>query len=845
MNVSLYINYMARESRGSGGRLAFFVACLAVGVAAVVAVAGLSSSMEEGIRAKARDLLAADLVVEGGRPIPEELDGALRAIPGAKRANLREMVTIVAAADGPSAGSSRLAQLKVVEGEYPFYGDLVTEPDRPLDRLLDEGTVVVASDLLSSLGLSRGGRLRVGGVEFRVAAALYKEPDRLDITIASLAPRVFLSPAGLARTGLEGWGSRILYRALVKMPEGSDAGQVRAAADRIREALSEAPFLRIETYAQAQPALRAALRRADRFLGLVALLSLLIGGIGVAQTVRAWLAGRMDAIAVLKCLGVRPREILGLYLGQTALLGLAGSFVGVVAGVIGQWITPWFLGEVIPVEPIGPFQPAAMLRGLLMGVGVALLFSLPPLMATRRVPPVRVFRRDAEPIRAGPWTRLATGALLLVGVLATAVIQARSWTLAAWFTAGSVALVAVLALAALLITRAVSRLPRDLTRVWVRHGLGALARPGAATLGAIVALGLGVAVVLGMHLVEDRLSGQLETDLPDEAPSVFMMDIQPDQWGGVRRVLEDQGATRIDSVPVVIARLLSVDGVPVEDLAEEEPENRRRRWVLTREQRLTYMKELPEKNEIVEGALWSDPDRAEVSVEKEFARQLGARIGSVLRVDIQGTPLDLAVTSLRSVVWETFDINFFLIVEPEALESAPQVRLAAAQLPTGTEQQVQDRLAGSFPNVTLIRVREVLEKIAGVLRQAGLGVRVLGGFTVVAGILILGGAVSAGSVRRGREVALLKTLGMTRRGVIGVYSVEYALIGLVAGVIGVCGGGVLASTILTQWMEIPWEFSPGPFGLAVVGTVLLSIAAGAAASARAISRRPVEVLRDE
>jgi putative ABC transport system permease protein len=845
MNASLYFKYMTRESRGSGGRLAFFVACLAVGVAAVVTVAGLSSSMDEGIRAKARDLLAADLVVEGGRPIPEKLNEALRLLPGAKRADLREMVTIVAAADGPSAGSSRLAQLKVVDGEYPFYGDLVTEPDRPLDRLLDEGSVVVASDLLSSLGLGRGGRLRVGGVEFTVTAVLFKEPDRLDINLAALAPRVFLAPEGLARTGLEGWGSRILYKALVKMPEGSDAGEVRAAAVTIREALPEAAFLRIETYAEAQPALRASLRRADRFLGLVALLSLLIGGIGVAQTVRAWLAGRMDAIAVLKCLGVRPREILGLYLGQTALLGLAGSVMGVLAGMIGQWITPWFLEGVFPVELIRPWQPMAMLRGLLMGVGVALLFSLPPLMATRRVPPVRVFRRDAEPISAGRWVRLATGALLLGGILATAVIQARSWPLAIWFTLGSVALVTVLALAALLITRAVSRLPRDLTRVWVRHGLGALARPGAATLGAIVALGLGVAVVLGMHLVENRLSGRLEMDLPDEAPSVFMMDIQPDQWGGVRQVLEDQGATRIDSVPVVIARLLSVDGVPVEDLAKEEPENQRRRWILTREQRLTYMRELPEKNEIVEGALWSDPDRAEVSVEEEFARQLGARIGSVLQVDIQGAPLELVVTSLRAVVWETFRINFFLLVEPGVLETAPQLRLAAAQLPVGTEQQVQDLLVGSFPNVTLIRIREVLEKIAGVLRQAGLGVRVLGGFTVVAGILILGGAVSAASVRRGREVALLKTLGMTRRGVIGVYSVEYALIGLVAGVIGVCGGGVLASTILTQWMEIPWEFTPGPFVLAVAGTILLSIAAGAAASARSLSRRPVEVLRDE
>jgi putative ABC transport system permease protein len=418
----------------------------------------------------------------------------------------------------------------------------------------------------------------------------------------------------------------------------------------------------------------------------------------------------------------------------------------------------------------------------------------------------------------------------------------------------------VLAGAALLISWLVRRLPRESLpgRIWMRHGLAALARPGAGTVSAIVALGLGVLVVLGMSLVERRLSSQLATAIPADAPSAFLIDIQPDQWTGVHEILLKQGgASRVDSVPVIMARISAIDGRAIEQLAAQAKARREqekkdgedregaRRWALTREQRLTYLKELPADNRIVEGKLWNDPTRSEVSVEKEFADDLGLHLGSTMRFDVQGVPLELTVTSLRTVDWQTFGINFFLVVEPGVLEKAPQLRLAAARLPRGSEQKVQDALAASYPNVTLIRVREVLEKIAGVLARIGVGIRFLGGFTVLAGIAILGGAVSAGSARRGREVALLKTLGMTRPGVAGAFAVEYALIGLVAGLIGAAGAVVLAYMVVTRGFELPWELQSLPVAVALAGAVLLAVLAGLAASSRALERRPIEVLRAE
>ncbi|HVR95916.1 MAG TPA: FtsX-like permease family protein, partial [Thermoanaerobaculia bacterium] len=370
-------------------------------------------------------------------------------------------------------------------------------------------------------------------------------------------------------------------------------------------------------------------------------------------------------------------------------------------------------------------------------------------------------------------------------------------------------------------------------------------RPGAAAGGAIVALGLGVLVVLAMSLVEGRLTSQLAAEFPENAPSAFLVDIQPPQWPGVERLLRQAGGQDVRSVPVVMARFAAIDGVRVEDLVSRSQERGRRRWALTREQRLTYMRKLPADNRVVAGKLWSDPGRPEVSLEKEFADDLGVRLGSILRLNVQGVPLDLEVTSIRTVDWGTFGINFFLVVEPGALEDAPQQRLAVARLPRGGEQRVQDRLAAEYPNVTFLRIREILEKILKVMRRISLGIRFLGGFTVAAGIAILAGAISAGSARRGREVALLKTLGFTRRGVVATFAVEYALIGLVAGAIGAVGATVLAWAVVTRGFEIPWRFDPLSLAVTLAASVGLAVVAGLAASLRALEKRPLEVLRNE
>jgi len=845
VSLRSWLALAGRELRGSAGRMAFFAACLAVGVAAVVAVAGLAAALDDGIQAQARQLLAADLAVASRRPIVEPVLAAVDGLPGARRAELRELPTVVSVpqAAGSPPGASLLVEVKAVASGYPFYGALATEPASPLAELLGERQVLVGPELLQRLGLAVGSRLRVGSADFVIAGTVLSEPDRLEVGFA-LGPRVLMSLPALERTGLVGLGSRVSYRVLVRLADGTAPAAVERAAAVVRAAVPDPAFVEVETYLEAQPSLRRGLGRVGQFLGLVALLSLLVGGIGVAQAVRAWLAGRLDAIAVLRALGVRPREVLALYLGQTAILAAVGSSLGAVAGALAAQAVPRLLAGLLPIAVTVGWQPAAMLRGVGLGIVVALLFAARPLVDVMRVPPLRVLRRDAEPLPVGLALAALLAAALLAGVAAIAALQSGSIVRGLTFAGGLAAATAVLAAGAWLTVRAVARAPRDRGGVVLRHGLAALARPGAGTLGAVVALGIGVLTVLGMLLVQQRLAAQLDSELPAAAPTVFLIDIQPEQWPGVRAVLEAAGAEALESVEVVGARLAAINGVPVAELAAARGDDGRdRRWVLTREQRLTSMATLPEDNVIVEGALWSDPERPELSIELEFARDLGAVVGDTLSFDVQGVPLELVVTSLRTVEWERFSINFFLVVEPGVLERAPRHRIAAARLPAAAELGVQDRLAATYPNVTMLRLREILAKVVAVISRLGFAVRLLGAFTVLAGVAILAGAVSASALRRGREVALLKALGMTRAQVAAAFAVEYALVGLVAGVLGATGGVVMAWLVTRFGFEMPWAWSPGLVLLTVLATVALSVAAGLAASARALAVRPLAVLR--
>lgn len=826
---------LLRESRAAHGRLLFFTACLAVGVAAVVGVATLVGAIRSGMQRESRALLAADLALSSRRPLPDDLEARLA---GFEHASAR--VTELAAMASAPGGASRLVELKAVDPAYPFYGELRIEPSGLTSADLGEHGLFVAPELALALDLQVGAELFLGGQRFVVQGLVQDEPDRLDFAL-TLGPRVFLSPQGLERTRLVTPFSRVQFKRLVRL---ADPAQLPALERRLREAFPRGHAVRVRTHHDAQPNVRRSLGEVEQSLGLVALLSLLLGGIGVAQIVRTWIAGKVQSVAVLRTLGLRAREIAALYLGQVGLLALAGSLAGALLGAALPLAVARAAPELFGAGGIALWQPLAFARGVALGLLVALLFSLLPLTALWRVPPAAVLRASALPLAAPRALRLGAALALLLGLLLAARLQGGSWLHASAFTAGTALLTALLYGGARLAMQLAGRLPRGRLPPTLEHGLVALARPGAGTAGGIVALGLGVMVVLTMLLVERRLGHALRDALGESAPSIFLVDVQPEQWERVRASMGRAGAQRFESVPVVMARLSAISGKSVSELVSEQGEERRGAWVLTREQRLTWLQTLPADNRIVAGALWNDPTRPEVSLEEEFAKDLGVGLGDTLAFDVQGVPLELRVTSLRKVDWQSFAINFFLVVEPGVLEEAPHSRIAAARLdPPEAELRLQNELARDFPNLTLLRVRPILEKIAGLLERVAAGVRALGSFSILTGLAILAGAIASSALRRNREAALLKTLGVTRAGVARLFAVEHALTGLVAGTLGAAGALLLAGAFLDQVLRLEPELSLAALPIAALGSAALSTLAGLAASLRALRVRPLETLR--
>ena len=874
MRVSALALFVLREVRGGLWRSAFFALCVAIGVCAVVAVGSLADSIERGLRSHSRELLAADLALESRRPLPLELDELLaREMPGVGRIDVRELASMVGvpAPDG-SIARSTLCELKVVGAGYPFYGDLELEPARALDELLSANEAVVSPALLASLQLELGDVLRVGGGEFRISGVARNEPDRLDFAM-TLGPRVFLSQAGLVASELSGVGNRVKYKALLRAREDLSERQLAALRDRLRAGLTDASYLRIETHFEAQPGVRRGLERFRSYLGLVALLSLLLGGIGVAQIVRSWLRSHVLDIAVWKSLGLSRREILLAHGAHVLALACLGCLLGSLAGAALPLALMRLAPESLSLEALESFPLGAILRGSGLGLGLALLFALPVLAALSSITPAAVLRQIELP-RASLPARLLSGLLLLGGVYLSSWVQSRDARVAGLFTLGLSGFALALWAAARVSLWLAARLARRSLPATIAHALASLARPASGTLGSIVALGLGSMVVTAMALIESRLGAALRGALPEQAPSVFLIDVQTDQWPGVRELLTRAGASEIKAAPVCMARLSAIDGVSVAELmrsgrggqggrggpgegeqlggaegarradARDEREGPGgRRWGLTREQRLTWWSELPDSNRLVAGSLWEDPEHAEASLEADFAAGIGARLGSTLRFDLQGLPLEVVVTSLREVEWESFEINFFIVVEPGLLEQAPQVRLAAARVPPEAEAQLQDELLAGFPNVTLLRVRPILERVADLLERIALGVQVLGAFTVLAGILILAGAVVATRLGRAREVALLKTMGLTRVRVVRLFATEFALSGAVAALLGALGAAGLAWGFLEKVVQLEASLSLGVLAVSFALTVGMAVLAGLAASRRALAASPLETLR--
>jgi putative ABC transport system permease protein len=824
-----------RETRGAGRHFAYLVACITLGVGALVAVGSFAASLERTVGRSARALMGGDVEIRSTQPLSSESMDVVAALtrPGTDTLPVTELVAMSAA-----GGKSQIVELKAVGRGYPLYGDLVSAPSAPLESLIGNGRSLVHESLLIRLGLHVGDRLTIGEGTFTVSGVIRQEPDRA-VGVFSLGPRVLIDARDLDGTRLIRQGSRVRHRHLFRLPPGSSA---EAFKDALAARLTD-PGVRVTTYTQAQPGVRRFWNQLTVYLGLTGLVALMVGGIGVATSVRAFVRGKLETIAVLKCLGASWRQMLAAYLLQTVLLGLGGSLLGATLGSALQWALAPALAPLMPVPLDAGLSPRAILSGLAMGTGLTLLFALWPLLDIRRVPPALILRHDVEPRLPGrrPWLAALP---IVAGLSALAVWQAGSFKVGAIFIGGLAAALVLLAAGARLVIESARRLPRLRSLAW-RQAVANLHRPGSHAGTVLVSLGLAVMLIVAVALLEQSLRAELADRGPGRAPAFFFIDIQPDQAQAFSRLVADKTGREPTLTPVVRSRLASINGAPV----SQDPRHRREEvWYLSREYVLTWAAQPPPENPVVAGRWWTSEEAAReplISVEEEIAKNLGVTIGGSLSFDIQGVTVTARVANLRRVEWQTFNTNFFVIFSQGALDGAPTTWLATARVPPADELAVQSAVTAAFPNVTAIPIREVLERIAGVLDQIALAIRLLAGVSIATGLIVTAGALGVSRHQRLYQSVILKALGATRGLVARVFAVEYALLGTAAGLGGTALAAALAWGVLHWALDVRWGGSPGTIAWGIAASAALALGVGFLGTFRLLGKRPLAVLRSE
>ena len=824
-----------RETRGAGRHFAYLIACITLGVGALVAVGSFAGSLERTVSRSARALMGGDVEIRSTQPLSAagEAVVAETARGGVEVLRVQELVAMSAAGN-----RSQIVELKTVAPGYPFYGELVTEPAAPVATLIGTGRALVHPSLLQKLGTAVGDRMTIGETDFVISGVILQEPDRA-VGVFSLGPRVMIAPEDLPRTRLVRPGSRVRHRVLFRLPPETSADAFKEmVAARLPDTAA-----RVTTYAQAQPGVRRFWNQLTVYLGLTGLVALMVGGIGVATSVRAFVRGKLDTIAVLKCLGAGWRQVLAAYLLQTVLLGLGGSLLGAALGTALQLALVPALSSLLPFPLEASVSVRSVLAGLAMGTGLTLLFALWPLLDIRRVPPALILRRDVEARLPGrrPWL---AGVPIAAGLAALAFWQAGSFKVGALFVLGLAGALALLGFAARLVIAAARRLPRLRGLAW-RQAVANLHRPGSHAGVVLVSLGLAVMLIVAVALLEQSLRAELADRGPERSPAFFFIDIQPDQAGPFARLVTLRAGHAPELTPVVRSRLATINGAPV---AHDPQQKREEVWYLSREYVLTWAAEPPSHNTIVAGHWWSEDEARRgplISVEEEIAKNLGVTVGGSLGFDIQGVTVEARVVNLRRVDWQSFNTNFFVIFSQGALDGAPSTYLATARVGPADEGAVQSAVTAAFPNVTAIPVREVLERIAAVLDQIALAVRLLAGVSIMTGLIVTAGALGVSRHQRLYQSVILKALGATRGLVARVFAVEYALLGVAAGLCGSLLAAALAWGVGRWALDIRWAGSPLTIASGVAGATLLALCVGFLGTFRLLGRKPLGVLRGE
>ena len=840
--LSLVLSLARREVRGGIKHFRVFLACLTLGVAAIAGVGSVSESILAGLDRDAQKLLGGDVDLRLLHR-PATLAQKQYIAKSGASSEVIEMRAMAHAENTTATRKRALVELKAVDNSYPLVGNLELDEDAALSAALArEGNIwgaAVDRNLLGKLGLKLGDVVRIGDARFRLNATITREPDRV-ASVISFGPRIMVAGAALPETGLVQPGSQIRYRYRVLLPNSANSTDWLSALN------GEFPKAgwRIRDRNQAAPGLQRFIDRMTLFLTFVGLTTLLVGGIGVTNAVQSYMEQKTATIATLKCLGGSGGQIFSLYLLQIIVLAVIGTILGVILGAAVPALAASALKGLLPVALEVTIFPKPLLLAAMFGILTAVTFALWPLAKARDVPAATLFR--SQIVQPGGRPRASYLAAIAVGAMILAALTITTWPdrgFAVWFVAGAAATLLVLRGAA----SGVSRLAKHWGR-WgntdLRMAFANLHRPGAVTSSVMTSLGTGLSVLVAIALIQGNIGRQVDERLPDQAPAFFFIDIQPHQTANFDDTLKDiQGTGDLMRVASLRGRIVKIANVPVAD-RQISPGTA---WAVRGDRALTFAAQPFEGAKIVAGEWWPENYSGPplISLDANLARGFGVDIGDTLTLNVLGREIQAKITSLRSIDWRSMRFDFAIIFAPGTLDNAPHTHIAALQAPANIEDRVEQAISERFGNVSVIRVREALQAAADILASIGTAVRATAAITILAGGLVLAGAIATGRHRRTYDSVVFKVLGATRRRVLRTFLVEYGILGIVTGLVAAMVGSLTAYAVVVGLMDMDWTFLPQSVALTVLVAVIMTLIIGFAGTWRAMGQKAAPLLRNE
>ena len=842
---ALALCFAWRELRGGLRGFGVFVACIVLGVMAIAGVGSVAKSLSDGLSSAGRVILGGDLAFS---LVQREASGEEQAFLGA-----HGVVSVAAALPTMARtddGRAALVELKAVDGAYPLFGAVVTNPAMPLPALLarqgDAFGAAVDPALLSRLDLKPGDRITIGNAAIELRAVLTGEPDKLAGGIG-FGPRVLISEAALRASGLLQPGSIVRWQYRLRLPDRDASDGAVASVEKAARSAHPNAGWDIRTRSKASPQLERNVERFSQYLTLVALTALLVGGVGVANAVASHLARKRDSIGTMKALGATGGGVFAVYCTQIVLVALFATLLGAVLGAALPFVIAKAFGSLIPLPVAPSLYPSTLVLSIAYGLLTALAFALWPLGRAHDISVSMLFRDQIAAERRWPRRRYVMATVSIIAALAAlAVLFSYDRRLAAMFLASAALIFVALRLVAMLVMAVARRLPRPRSTP-LRLAIANIHRPGALTPSVVLSLGLGLCLLVTLIEIDGNLHRQFTAGLPEKAPSFFFLDIpsaEAERFDGVVRAQAPRST--LERVPMLRGRIVAANGIKAEDLKPGEGSA----WVLRGDRGITYATTIPDGSRVVAGEWWgADYAGAPlVSLESKTAADLNLKVGDSITVNVLGRNITARIANLRAVDWQNLGINFVLVFSPGAFAGAPHSDIATLTFTDGDmpaqETALIKALAKTFPAVSAVRVKDALETVDRLIGNLLLALRSASAVTLIAAALVLGGALAASQRFRIYDAVVLKTLGATRGRLIAAYALEYLLIGLATVLFGVAAGSLAAALVVTRVMEVPFVFVPAQAAGAAGAALLVTVVLGLLGTFTALDRKPAEVLRN-